>query len=140
MTKSRSECRQTLRTFCSRSTSVSRSPSARSEDPVLRTARNDHLLGISSPGLFAVAYEAPIDFSDIPPVDDKFFAKAIAVGPPDKHQLTIRLDAHVLTHQSHFVRGYGELIPSVALRNIGKEEREITRRIEASLRSRPAHA
>jgi uncharacterized protein (DUF4415 family) len=45
---------------------------------------------------------APIDYSDIPPLGDEFFAKAAKVAkgkdawPPVKQQLTIRLDADVL--------------------------------------------
>ncbi len=50
--------------------------------------------------------EMPIDYSDIPALDDEFFAKAIEVWPPDKHQLTIRLDADVLTWLKANGRGY----------------------------------
>ena len=39
----------------------------------------------------------PIDYSDIPPVGDEFFTKAMAALPPTKQQLTIRLDADVLS-------------------------------------------
>ena len=38
----------------------------------------------------------PIDYSDIPPLGDEFFAKAAEAWPPAKRQLTIRLDADVL--------------------------------------------
>ncbi len=37
-----------------------------------------------------------IDYSDIPPLDDKFFEEARVVVPPGKKQLTLRLDADVL--------------------------------------------
>jgi uncharacterized protein (DUF4415 family) len=37
-----------------------------------------------------------IDYSDIPPLDDKFFEQAQVVVPPGKKQLTLRLDADVL--------------------------------------------
>jgi uncharacterized protein (DUF4415 family) len=49
---------------------------------------------------------APIDYSDIPPLGDEFFAKATAAWPPAKHQLTIRLDADVLTWLKANGRGY----------------------------------
>jgi len=48
----------------------------------------------------------PIDYSDIPPLGDEFFAKATAAWPPVKHQLTIRLDADVLTWLKANGRGY----------------------------------
>ncbi len=40
--------------------------------------------------------EDPIDYSDIPPLGDEFFAKVNAAWPPSKQQLTIRLDTDVL--------------------------------------------
>ncbi len=49
---------------------------------------------------------APIDYSDIPPLGDEFFAKATAEWPPAKHQLTIRLDEDVLTWLKSNGRGY----------------------------------
>jgi uncharacterized protein (DUF4415 family) len=48
----------------------------------------------------------PIDYSDIPPLGDEFFAKATAAWPPTKHQLTIRLDADVLDWLKANGRGY----------------------------------
>jgi uncharacterized protein (DUF4415 family) len=48
----------------------------------------------------------PIDYSDIPPLGDDFFAKATAAWPPAKHQLTIRLDADVLDWLRANGRGY----------------------------------
>src|SRR5271165_4351068 len=48
----------------------------------------------------------PIDYSDIPPLGDEFFAKATAAWPPAKHQLTIRLDADVLKWLKAHGRGY----------------------------------
>jgi len=38
-----------------------------------------------------------IDYSDIPQLCDEFFAEAEEAWPPTKEQLTIRLDADVLT-------------------------------------------
>ncbi len=48
----------------------------------------------------------PIDYSDIPPLDGEFFAKAAAAWPPVKKQLTIRLDADVLAWLKAHGRGY----------------------------------
>ena len=48
----------------------------------------------------------PVDYSDIPPLGDEFFAKAAEVWPPAKHQLTIRLDADVLDWLKANGRGY----------------------------------
>jgi len=48
----------------------------------------------------------PIDYSDIPPLGDDFFAKATAAWPPAKRQLTIRLDADVLNWLKASGRGY----------------------------------
>jgi hypothetical protein len=41
--------------------------------------------------------DADIDYSDIPPLGKEFFAKVTTAWPPVKQQLTIRLDADVLT-------------------------------------------
>ena len=48
----------------------------------------------------------PIDYSDIPPLGDEFFAKAMSAWPPAKLQLTIRLDADVLNWLKANGRGY----------------------------------
>jgi uncharacterized protein (DUF4415 family) len=48
----------------------------------------------------------PIDYSDIPPLGEEFFAKATAAWPPAKHQLTIRLDADVLNWLKANGKGY----------------------------------
>lgn len=50
--------------------------------------------------------KTPIDYSDIPRLGDEFFAKAAAAWPPQKQQLTIRLDADVLTWLKANGRGY----------------------------------
>ncbi len=47
-----------------------------------------------------------IDYSDIPPLGDEFFAKAAADRVAVKHQLTIRLDADVLNWLKSNGRGY----------------------------------
>ena len=48
----------------------------------------------------------PIDYSDIPPLGDKFFETATVAWPPAKQQLTIRLDADVLNWLKAKGRGY----------------------------------
>ncbi|MFI3223099.1 MAG: BrnA antitoxin family protein [Methylococcaceae bacterium] len=40
--------------------------------------------------------DADIDYSDSPPLDDKFFEKLVIPWPPSKKQLTVRLDEDVL--------------------------------------------
>ncbi len=51
--------------------------------------------------------ELPIDYSDIPELDDEFFKNAVRVNwPPTKSQLTIRLDADVLAWLKSNGRGY----------------------------------
>jgi uncharacterized protein (DUF4415 family) len=49
---------------------------------------------------------AAIDYSDIPPLGDEFFRKATTTWPPEKKQLTIRLDADVLDWLKAHGRGY----------------------------------
>ncbi len=65
---------------------------------------------------------APVDYSDIPPLGDEFFAKAAAAWPPAKHQLTIRLDADVLDWLKANGRGY---------------QTRINRILRAAMESRP---
>jgi uncharacterized protein (DUF4415 family) len=48
----------------------------------------------------------PIDYSDIPALGEEFFAKVKTAWPPAKHQLTIRLDADVLSWLKANGRGY----------------------------------
>jgi uncharacterized protein (DUF4415 family) len=48
----------------------------------------------------------PIDYSDIPTLDDEFFKKAAEAWPPAKRQLTIRIDADVLDWLKANGRGY----------------------------------
>ena len=47
-----------------------------------------------------------IDYSDIPPLGEEVFTKATAAWPPEKKQLTIRLDADVLAWLKGQGRGY----------------------------------
>lgn len=48
----------------------------------------------------------PIDYSDIPPLDDEFFKKAQQGWPPAKQQLTIRIDADIVSWLKSYGRGY----------------------------------
>jgi uncharacterized protein (DUF4415 family) len=48
--------------------------------------------------------DAEIDFSDIPALDKSFLKTATTAWPPVKKQVTIRLDADVLT----WLRGHGK--------------------------------
>jgi len=48
----------------------------------------------------------PINYSDIPPLNNEFFEKAAVAWPPPKHQLTIRLDADVLAWLKANGKGY----------------------------------
>jgi uncharacterized protein (DUF4415 family) len=50
--------------------------------------------------------DSDIDYSDIPPLGDEFFTKAAGPWPPEKQQLTIRLDADVLAWLKSGGRGY----------------------------------
>ena len=50
--------------------------------------------------------DADIDYSDIPPLDKTFLAKATVAWPPAKKQLTIRLDSDVLEWLKANGRGY----------------------------------
>jgi len=49
---------------------------------------------------------APIDYSEIPPLGEEFFARARAPWPPAKKQLTVRLDADVLDWLKAQGKGY----------------------------------
>src|ERR1700749_607131 len=48
----------------------------------------------------------PIDYSDIPPLDEEFFAKAKQAWPPPQQQLTIRLDTGGARWLKAHGRGY----------------------------------
>jgi uncharacterized protein (DUF4415 family) len=49
---------------------------------------------------------ARIDYSDVLPFDEEFFAKAKQAWPPTKQQLTIRLDTDVVRWLKAHGRGY----------------------------------
>ena len=66
---------------------------------------------------------APIDYSDIPPLDDDFWKRAIR-NPfyrPVKTQLTVRLDSDVLAWLKGKGRGYQTRINAI-LRRVMLEE------------------
>lgn len=54
-----------------------------------------------------------IDFSDIPELDDEFWANAVLQSPPAKQPISIRLDQHVLEYFKARGKGYQTLINSV---------------------------
>lgn len=64
-----------------------------------------------------------IDYSDIPELDDEFFAKATQIWPPAKQQLTIRLDEDILKWLKGRGRGY---------------QTRINRILRAAMESQPA--
>ena len=73
--------------------------------------RKSYLLDPKKPRKLTVAEarrldEAPIDYSDIPPLGDEFFRRATTAWPPAKKQLTIRLDTDVLDWLKAHGRGY----------------------------------
>ena len=54
-----------------------------------------------------------IDYSEIPALDDAFFRHARVVVPPGKKQLTIRLDADVLSWLKDQGKGYQSRINAI---------------------------
>ena len=50
--------------------------------------------------------KARINYADIPPLNDAFFARAAALWPPTKRQLTLRLDDDVLHWLKSLGKGY----------------------------------
>jgi uncharacterized protein (DUF4415 family) len=50
--------------------------------------------------------QADINYSDIPPLDKTFLKKATTAWPPEKKQLTIRLDVDVLDWLKAHGKGY----------------------------------
>jgi uncharacterized protein (DUF4415 family) len=57
--------------------------------------------------------DANIDYSDIPPLDDNFFTKAIITLPRKKDSVTLRLDHDVLEFFKHQGKGYQTLINAI---------------------------
>lgn len=66
-----------------------------------------------TPGEMAALDDSDIDFSDIPELDDAFWAKAVLRSPPAKQPVSIRLDQHVLEYFKAQGAGYQTLINSV---------------------------
>ena len=54
-----------------------------------------------------------IDYSDIPELDEAFWANAKVVTPPGKKQLTLRIDADVLEWMKGQGRGYQSRINAI---------------------------
>jgi uncharacterized protein (DUF4415 family) len=50
--------------------------------------------------------KTPVDYSDIPPLGDEFFSQAKRAWPPTKQQVTLRLDADVLSWLKKHGKGY----------------------------------
>ena len=81
----------------------------------------------------------PIDYSDIPPLGDEFFAKAREAWPPTKQQLTIRLDVDVLKWLKAHGRGYQTRINRIlraAMESSPPRRSRSTRAQKKNLRSR----
>jgi uncharacterized protein (DUF4415 family) len=71
--------------------------------------------------------EAPIDYSDIPELDEAFFKNAKVVNwPPTKAQLTIRLDADVLAWLKSNGRGYQTRINRILRVAMESQPRPVT--------------
>jgi uncharacterized protein (DUF4415 family) len=79
-----------------------------SETPL--TAKHKHKLA-----KLATRPDSEIDYSDIPPLTDKFWQNAVSspLYRPVKHQLTVRLDADVLAWLRKQGRGYQTRINSL---------------------------
>lgn len=54
-----------------------------------------------------------IDYSDIPPVEDEFWERAVLVMPAGKERLTLRLDHEVVDYFKRGGRGYQTRINAV---------------------------
>lgn len=75
-----------------------------------------------------------IDYTDLPELDANFFRQARVVTPPGKKQLTIRLDADVLSWLKGQGRGYQSRINAILRAyyeahrgEAGKSERRLSR-------------
>ena len=83
--------------------------------------------------------DAEIDYSDIPPLDKSFFARAREAWPPAKQQLTIRLDADVLNWLKTYGRGYQTRISRI-LRAAMESQRPRQSRSTATERKKAARS
>ena len=84
--------------------------------------------------------DAEIDYSDIPPLDKSFFAKAREAWPPAKQQLTIRLDADVLDWLKTHGRGYQTRINRILRAAMESQRPRRSRSTPAGRRRTPEHA
>ena len=50
--------------------------------------------------------DSEIDYSEIPELGDEFFSRAAVRWPPEKKQLTVRIDADVITWLKSQGKGY----------------------------------
>lgn len=57
--------------------------------------------------------DADIDYSDIPPLDEEFFTKAVITLPQKKDSVTLRIDHEVLEFFKHQGKGYQTLINAI---------------------------
>jgi len=77
--------------------------------------------------------DADIDYSDIPRLDKTFFKKATLAWPPEKKQLTIRLDADVLNWLKGHSKGYQTRINRI-LRGDGESTATVGAFVESAAR------
>lgn len=61
----------------------------------------------------AAVQDEDIDYSDIPPVGDEFWEKAVLIPAPGKERLTLRLDNFVVDYFKRRGRGYQSRINAV---------------------------
>ena len=61
----------------------------------------------------AAMSDEDIDYSDIPPVGDEFWEKAVLIPPEGKERLTLRLDNYVVDYFKRRGRGYQSRINAV---------------------------
>jgi len=76
--------------------------------------------------------DSEIDYSDIPPLGDDFFAKATVAWPPAKQQLTIRLDTDVLKWLKDNGRGYQTRINRILRAAMESQPRRVRARSAAA--------
>jgi len=68
-----------------------------------------------------------IDFSDIPPLDDEFFKRAV-IWRGKKEQITLRLDGDVLIYFKHQGKGYQTAINAYFTQVHGSTPRRLIRK------------
>lgn len=61
----------------------------------------------------AAMSDEDIDYSDIPPLDNEFWEKAVLIPAPGKERLTLRLDNYVIDWFKRRGRGYQSRINAV---------------------------